>query len=135
MTLPPAPRTRPAGSLPPLPAPLPAPAPPAPPSSPAASLPAPTSRPGALDATSSQFLLEGDKFFRLGEYAQALVAYGNAAKRSPSAVGPVYKLGLTHLLLNDYQHAGEAFERVLSIDPKHAGARKNLELCRRRQAP
>jgi TolA-binding protein len=86
----------------------------------------------AFDTTTRQFLLEGDRHFRNGEYEQALVSYRNAGRRVPRSPVPLYKVGLTQLMLGDLAAAAATFEQVLSLAPDHAGAKKNLELVRKR---
>jgi tetratricopeptide (TPR) repeat protein len=102
-----------------------------PPPPPTKDPPPPAGPDGGGDRLAARFLREGDEAFGRARYAEALLAYRKASWRLPQSPSPFYKLGLAYLMLSNYAKAAQAFEYVLTLDPKHAAARASLEATQR----
>ena len=66
---------------------------------------------------------QGDEYFKLGQYQQAIEEYDKAIKLNPNdAIG--YKTrGNSYLALAQYQRAIEDYDKAIELDPNDAEAR------------
>jgi len=68
------------------------------------------------------------------DYSGAISAYQNALQIDPSASEAYYKLGYAHALGGHLDLAVQAWEQVLRLDPTNEGAKKNLEVAKKKLA-
>ena len=73
-------------------------------------------------------LEEAAALCRAGSVKKAQKKFNKLIKRFPTWAEPLWELGLCHQSLAQFQQAGEAFEKVLSVDPGHKAAESNLDL-------
>lgn len=60
----------------------------------------------------------GYGYYQAGEYAQALRHYQKAARRQEGHIGLAYNQGVIHFRLGQHPMAVQAFEQVLTTDPR-----------------
>jgi len=78
-----------------------------------------------------ELIREGDRLFAVRRFADALVAFRQAAEADEGSAEAEYKAGLAAAELGRTGDAAAAFERALARDQGHAAARKHLEQLRR----
>ena len=62
-----------------------------------------------------------------GELQKAEAHYKSCLQNQPSHVDALYNLGVIYHRTNRNEEAVETFKKLLTIDPKHAQAKKALE--------
>ena len=68
---------------------------------------------------------EGNYYFKLGQYQQAIEEYDKAIKRNPNdAIGYRHR-GLSYSILGQYQRAIEDYYKAIELDPNDAGTYNN----------
>ncbi len=65
-------------------------------------------------------LWEGFTYAKLGDYHQALKAYGDAIAASDRYTYAYYNRGLTYMMLGEYDKAIDNFNEAIRLDPAHA---------------
>jgi Flp pilus assembly protein TadD len=88
--------------------------------------PAAPAAPAAGVETPAQLNDRGTTLFREKRYAEALDAFQDAAKRSPSNALIANHLGYAYFKLERFDPAVEWFEKTVSLDPRRAIAYANL---------
>jgi len=63
-------------------------------------------------------------------YDKAVIELKVASQNMPKDPEPVYRLGMTYLSAGSGRLALAAFQKVITLDPKHQGARYQLALFR-----
>lgn len=88
---------------------------------------------GALSAcrTSPQdkeakYLKRGEALANEKDYPRALLEFRNAAAAMPNDAEPYYQMGLVHLKSRDFSNAARAFQKAITLNPKHAGAQLKI---------
>jgi tetratricopeptide (TPR) repeat protein len=75
---------------------------------------------------------QGDNFYRLAKYDEALDAFQRAVKLNPALGEDVYlKLGNIRFKRQEREEAVRCWERALELDPENAIIRTNLDAVRR----
>jgi tetratricopeptide (TPR) repeat protein len=61
-------------------------------------------------------------------YKKAVIEFKVASQNMPKDPEPIYRLGMVYLSAGAIRQAVESFQKVLTLDPKHAAARYQLAL-------
>lgn len=77
---------------------------------------------GALQKTEQEWLDEGNSFFNVRRYADALIAFDRAIQRAPSFADAHEGRGSALVQLGRYAEALAAYERAIELDPQFAQA-------------
>lgn len=78
------------------------------------------------EARRDKFLAKGKEHLEKRDFSRARVEFANAAKAMPNDAEPYYQLGLVANGSGDYQAAVNAFQKALSLNPKHSDAKLRL---------
>jgi tetratricopeptide (TPR) repeat protein len=70
----------------------------------------------------ARFLKRGDALFAKKEYARAVIEFRNAAAAVPTDAEPHYRMGLSYMAAGEEMNAARAFQKAITLNPKHAGA-------------
>jgi len=73
-----------------------------------------------LDPDPRSNLWEGISYAKLGDYHEALRAYGDAIAASDRYTPAYYNRGLSYMMLGEYPKAIESFNEALRLDPTNA---------------
>lgn len=77
-------------------------------------------------AAAMQFLAEGDRLYRAGQYSEALTQFQKAVEANPANKEIHYYAGLTYFKLQKYNDAITSCTKALRIDPDYGDARYTL---------
>jgi tetratricopeptide (TPR) repeat protein len=81
---------------------------------------------GTPQARRDKFLSRGKQWLEKKEYSRALLEFRNAAGAMPNDAEVFYQIGLASWGSKDYGGAFTAFQKALSINPKHSAAELKL---------
>lgn len=70
--------------------------------------------------------IEGDRFFKKGEYEKAIQVYNEHLDTNPSHIKSLYNRGRSYEELGQFKEAIEDFEQVLKVSPGNANALLSL---------
>src|SRR5262249_30315737 len=68
------------------------------------------------------FLNDGERYFRTGKYAEAVIQFRNAIQIDPRFAAAHYQLGQTYLALNNPDPAFRALTNSVILDPANTNA-------------
>src|SRR5258708_12864153 len=75
---------------------------------------------GSPQERRNKYLSRGKDLIQKKDYTRALLEFKNAAKVIPNDAEVYYEIGLALLGLQDFRSSYAAFQKALSLDPKHA---------------
>jgi len=81
---------------------------------------------GSPQERRNKYLSRGKDLIQKKDYTRALLEFKNAAKVIPNDAEVYYEMGLALLGLQDFRSSYAAFQKALSLDPKHAGAQLKI---------
>src|SRR5258705_9229908 len=72
------------------------------------------------------FKNQGNTYYDLGQFAQAVEAYQNAAKKTPKNTVIYNNLGAANFSLNNKRQAADTFKKYLALETDHVDSYVNL---------
>ncbi len=69
-------------------------------------------------------------YYLMGEYDKSLADIDKTLKLEPKHIGAISGQGLIRMQQDKFEEAEKAYQRVLAISPRNAGAKSNLETVR-----
>jgi predicted Zn-dependent protease len=69
---------------------------------------------------------KGKKYLAEKEYRKAWIEFRVASQNMPKDAVPVYLLGMTYLSQGAYKNAAEAFQKAITLNPRHEAAQYQL---------
>ena len=87
---------------------------------------------GACSATpqanEAKHMANGKRYVAAGDYKRAVIEFRVASQNMPKDAEPLYQLGMTFLKENVPKQALGAFQKAVSLDPKHEESKYQLAL-------
>ena len=80
----------------------------------------------AFGSCKNEDAILGDRYFKIGEYDKAIVAYTDYLSLKPDNIKSIYNRGRAYEELGKYDLAVKDFNNVLKFDPNHVQAHLSL---------